>query len=151
MNSHPFVFICLLKCFKYGAQLCFANIMVIDNMELNLYLYTPDRNETACSPLLVQRHYMQSTLQYHCTIYATSVYQSTNNQLCVSSEASVLAAVSDLNAVVCLLALAAQHVNITLSSVAPSYSHPPQTQAIMLFTLCQALPRTMTLFLLEVT
>lgn len=65
--------------------------------------------------------------------------------------AGLPAAMSDLNAVVCLLALTTQHVNITLSSVAPSYSRPPQTQAIMLFTLCQALPRTMTLFPLEVT
>lgn len=61
------------------------------------------------------------------------------------------APVSDLNAVVWLLALTTQHVNITFSSVALSYSRPPQTQAIMLFTLCQALPQTMTLFLLEVT
>lgn len=57
---------------------------------------------------------------------------------CMSSAASPPAAVSDLNAVVFLLVLTAQHVNITLSSVAHLYSHPPQTQAIMLFTLCQA-------------
>lgn len=69
----------------------------------------------------------------------------------VNSAALLLAAVSDLNTVVCLLELTNQHVNIVLSSVAPSYSGPPQTQAIMLFTLWQALPRTVTLFLLEVT
>lgn len=44
---------------------------------------------------------------------------------CVRSAGLARAAVSDLNAVVCLLALTTQHVNITFSSVAPSYSRPP--------------------------
>lgn len=117
-----------------------SNVMVTHKVRLNLYLLTRTINETSFAysniiPLFMQQAFIRVKTIRHC----------------VSSAASPPAAVSDLNAVVCLLALTTQHVNITLSSVAPSYSRPPQTQAIMLFTLCQALPRTMTLFLLEVT
>lgn len=101
--------------------------------------------DLSCTRIRAARIFPDDTsrvpLQYHSTIYATSVFIRARKTIDASSPAFPPAAVSDLNAVVCLLALAAQHVNTTLSSAArspfpPSLAH---TQ-IMLFTLCQSLP-----------
>lgn len=88
-----------------------------------------------------QMTHSECRVQYSRTIYAASVFIGARKTIGMSCPALPPAAVSDLNAVVCLLTLAACHVNTTLSSAAhspfpPSLAH---TQ-IMLFTLCQSLP-----------
>lgn len=101
------------------------------------------------SSILIDRHYIQTmrhAVQY-CSIVQKAIYGSKNNPaLREFFRATNGCSVGFKNHGVCVLMLTTRHVNITLSSVAPSYSRPPQTQAIMLFTLCHALPRTITLF-----